>query len=48
MNEEFKLALKEYRDLLRRIREAGVPPHTDYWHQSLDDAEQKIYDAASK
>lgn len=48
MNKEFRQELKEYRDLLVRISIAGIPPHADYWHQSLDDAEKKIFDAANK
>lgn len=48
MNKEFKEALKEYRELLKRIRDAGLPPHQDYWQQSLDAAEQKIFDSARK
>lgn len=39
------IAAKEYRELQEKIRASGRPPHTDYWHQSIAEAEAKL-DAA--
>lgn len=39
------IAEKELADLHEKIESAGEPPHTDYWHQSLYEAEKKVVDA---
>jgi ribA/ribD-fused uncharacterized protein len=38
-------ALRDYRNLQKEMRSKGRPPHTDYWHQSIYEAEAKM-DAA--
>lgn len=43
--QEVAAAAKARRDLSAEIRTAGRPPHTDYWHQSIDEADARI-DAA--
>jgi hypothetical protein len=44
-NAELKNAVTAKNDLLKRIRESGRPPHTDYWHQSLWEADERINNA---
>jgi hypothetical protein len=38
-------ATKAKDDLFDQIRAAGVPPHTDFWSQSIDEAKQLVADA---
>ena len=42
---DLRATVQEYRDLQKKIRSAGRPPHADFWHQSIAEAEEKI-DAA--
>lgn len=40
--EAARLALDRYGDLRVKIATAGAPPHSDYWHQALHEAEQAV------
>lgn len=40
--EAVRLALDRYGDLRVKIATAGAPPHSDYWHQALHEAEQAV------
>lgn len=42
---EVVVAEQELADLHAEIKAAGKPPHADYWHQSLYEAEKKVADA---
>lgn len=37
---DLEIAEKELADLKERIKNADNPPHTDFWHQSLHEAEE--------
>lgn len=43
--DELRAAVIARRDLDRRIKEMGIPPHMDYWDQAIFDADARI-DAA--
>lgn len=45
MNKKLLIAEKELSDLHAEIKAAGKPPYSDYWHQSLYEAEKKVSDA---
>lgn len=40
-------ACRAYVALMDEIRSKGRPPHTDYWHQSIDEAEKRVRAAFS-
>lgn len=42
MTEEQKLSLRAYRQLIRQMDAAGMPPHSDYWGQDIDEKEKAI------
>lgn len=45
---EYAFAVWELDELKNTIRKAGPAPHTDFWHQSLFNAEKKIEDALAQ
>lgn len=44
-NAGLKDAVIERENLHEEIRKAGMPPHTDFWHQSIFMADKKVDDA---
>ncbi len=43
--QELEEAVKDMKKLHSKISEAGIPPHTDYWHQSIYEHELRIKNA---
>lgn len=44
-NAGLKSAVIERKNLFEEIRNAGRPPHADFWHQSIYMADKKVDDA---
>ena len=44
-NASLKAAVIERKNLSEEIRNAGRPPHSDFWHQSIYMADKKVDDA---
>jgi hypothetical protein len=38
-------AAQAYIDLLDKVRSSPPPPHSDYWHRSIEEAEKALRDA---
>ena len=43
--QSLRVAIKEFEVLLIEIKGKGTPPHADYWHQSIHEAEMKVKEA---
>lgn len=46
--QEVVAAAQAWMDLRDEIRKAGIPPHTDYWHQSIHEAEERLREALAR
>ena len=42
---EISEARKILYELRKKIRKSGVPPHSDFWHQSLHEAKERLREA---
>lgn len=48
MSTELEQAIAAREALYKKIKDSGVPPHTDYWQQSLADADERVRQAQQK